>query len=147
MSRTLTLALLLALPLAACQGGSSAPSTPSGGEGVPVAPTASLTVQDPDGGAGPFALDALERLTIGVRGKGLSGESHRVRLDVTDPSGVLYAQLPAALAPAGSGEVAAVLSLQVRGTTIETFRQVGTWQVSAWIDGAPLASAAVAISE
>jgi hypothetical protein len=146
--RTLAL-LLLALPLVACQGASSTPSTPSDGGGpTPSAPSAALTIQDPTGGAGPFALDDLERLTIGVQGRDLGPGSHIVRLDVVDPSGTLYAQLPAGLAlPGSGGTAAATVPLQVHGTSIETFRQVGTWQVAAWVDGAPLASASVVVSE
>jgi hypothetical protein len=144
-----TLAFLLALPLAACQGASPGPTTPSdAGGSTPVAPSAALTIQDLAGGAGPFALDDLERLIVGIQGKDLGASSHAVRLDVVDPSGTLYAQLPAGLAlPDSGGTAATAVALQVRGTSIEAFRQVGTWQVSAWIDGAPLASASVVISE
>jgi hypothetical protein len=149
MTNHRTLALLLTLPLAACQGASPAPGSPSDpGGSTPAAPSAALTIKDPAGGAGPFALDDLERLTIGIQGKDLGAGSHIVRLDVVDPSGTLYAQLPAGLALPGSGGTAATaVALQVRGTSIEAFRQAGTWQVAAWVDGAPLASASVVISE
>jgi hypothetical protein len=143
MSRTRTLGLLLAPLLAACQS-PSAPADPSGGA---TSPAATLSILDTAGATGPFALDDLERLTIGIQGKDLGAGSHAARLDVVDPSGTLYAQLPAALAAAADGNGAGTALLQVRGTTIEGYRQVGTWQVAAWIDGAPLASAAVVISE
>ena len=146
MTNPRTFALLLAPLLAACQGGSSpgAPADPGGGM---AAPTATLSILDLGGSAGPFSLDGLERLSIGVRGQQLAAGSHAVRLDVVDPSGTLYAQLPAALAAATDGKGEATALLQVRGTTIESYRQAGTWQVAAWIDGAPLASASVVLSE
>ncbi len=146
MSRTRTLGLLLGTLLSACQGGSSA-GTPSDPGGETAAPAATLSILDAGGAAGPFSLDDLERLSLGVRGSNLSAGSHAVRLDVVDPSGVLYAQLPAALTAAADGKGAATAGLQVRGTTIESYRQAGTWQVAAWVDGAPLASASVVISE
>jgi hypothetical protein len=147
MPRTRYLGLVLATLLVACHGSSSTPAAPSPpGGGTTPPPSATLSISDATGASGPYALDGLELLSLSVNIHHLQAGAHAVRLDVTDPSGVLYAQLPAQVMSSGNSGATA-LTLQVRGTTIESFRQVGTWQVAAWVDDAPLASASVEVTE
>lgn len=149
MTRTFLLASLL---LVGCQQRSS--STPGGGgpenpgqHGGGARPTASLAVVDEAGAAGPFRLDDLDALVVEVEYKGPRSGSHAVRIDAIDPRGQLFAQLPATLVvernrPATSSNV-----LRVRGTSIDRFHQVGTWQFVAHVDGTPLARASADLTE
>ena len=144
MSRSFLLGILLSvLPLLACQ--SSAPAGQGGGPGP--APAATLAVLDSSGVQGPFAIGGLERLSLALSASNLETGSHDLRLDVTNPTGVLYAQFPSQVTVSSDGNAASSAGLQVRGTTIESFHEVGTWQVAAFVDGSPLASASLEISE
>jgi len=143
MRRATLLGLLLAT---ACQNqgqgtSSAAPASPP----ASTPPQLYLTVRDPSGGFGPFVLDDLEKLAIQVQGAHLGVGEHSLRLDVTGPDGTLYAQLPSDFEADQNELGAAATSLQVRGTTIETYRQLGTWQVVAVLDGTPTTAASVEV--
>jgi hypothetical protein len=131
-------------------GGSGAGGTGStnGGSGgtVTASPTAKLTVADPSGATGPFALADLDKLVLSIDGANLSPGAHQLRVDVMSPNGTLYAQLPATLV-ASQGTGRATSALQVRGSVIESFRESGTWQLVANVDGVPLAAASVDLNE
>jgi len=147
MRRATLLGLLLA---AACQSqGTSSTATVAPVSGNPGAqpstpPHLKLTVRDPSGAAGPFTLEELEKLAIEVQDVHLGAGDHVLRLDVTGPDGTLYAQLPATL-QIDQKEPGATVTLQVRGTTIESYRQIGTWQVVAVLDGTPVAASSVEV--
>ncbi len=161
MRRTNTspLALLLAaFLLPACSRSSSGsgasnqepPPTPAPSPvPAPAAPpsSASMTVLDQAGRAGPFALADLDKLVVVVDASHFRPGQHAVRVDVTAPAGTLYAQLPATLAVGNDGAGRASAALQVRGSLIESFHDVGTWQLLAHIDGAPVASASVDVGK
>ena len=131
------------LLLASCQRSSGNPSPPGGGGTVDPPPTATLSVVDSAGAQGPFALDGLDQLVIDVECAHLKPGAHAVRVAVTSPSGSLYAQLPATLQVGESRRGRVSSTLQVRGSTIESYRQLGTWQLVASVDGAQLAAASV----
>jgi hypothetical protein len=139
MRRATLLGLLLT---AACQSKGAGPTTdpavPS-----PSTPSLALTVRDLSGGSGPFVLDDLEKLSIAALAVHVSAGDHALRLDVTGPDGTLYAQLSSPVQADQSQQGSSTTNLQVRGTTIETYRQLGTWQVMAVLDGTPMASATV----
>jgi hypothetical protein len=145
MRRTISYAFLLAgLLLAACSGSSAGGSNGEKLSPPPASPpTAKLTVTDPSGGAGPFAIAGLDKLVIAVDASHFRPGQHAVRLDVTGPSGALYSQLPASLAVADDGTGHATAALQVRGSLIESFHDAGNWQLVAHVDGAPVASASI----
>ncbi len=160
MRRNRTLALFLgSLLLAACQSspashtaGGSGGGDPGGGGtgGTPApspSPTASMTVTDPAGGPGPFALADLEKLVITVDADHVSPGSHNLRIDVMSPGGKAYAQLPATLQASAKGQGRATATLQVRGSVIASYLDVGTWQFAAKVDDAPLAASAVDLTE
>jgi len=139
---------LTALLLGACRG-SSPPGAGGGGSGGGVVPkpTAMLKVSDPSGAFGPFAIASLEKLFISVEGANLKPGAHAVRVDVTSPRGSLYAQLPASLRADDQRRGSTVRTLQVRGSVIGTYREVGTWRMVAYVDGVPMAAASVDITE
>ncbi len=165
MRPTIAFTILLAtFLLGACSGSSSDAATSSGdgsgsaasrlvgGRGHPrkappphptPVPTASLTVSDPSGAAGPFAIASLQRLVITIDAARFEPGQHAVRVDVTAPAGTLYAQLPAALTIGKSRNGKATTALQVRGSLIESFHDTGSWEFVASIDGVPMASASV----
>lgn len=133
------------LALAACQDG---PAAPAGRPPPPPAPpgvSAALHVRDARGSAGPFRLDDVAQLAIEARYTSAEPGPHPVRIDVVAPGGTLYAQLHAAGAD-GSG--ASLHTLEVHGTPIEGFRQVGRWHFALSVGAsAPLASAEVDLTE
>jgi len=157
MRRNFALALFLgSLLVAGCRVPSSSQAPGGGatnGPGAtpvptpPPAPTASLTVVDPGGGAGPFALADLEQLVVTVAAEHVTPGSHRVRVDVMSPGGKLYAQLPASLQASDTGHGTATATLQVRGSVIESYQDSGTWQFAANVDDTPLAAASVDLTE
>ncbi len=153
MSRTISIAILVGSALLAACHGSANPSPPSApGDGAPgggtaTAPSAVLNVANASGATGPFAVANLETLAISVDGAHLSPGSHAVRLDVTSPGGTLYAQFPATLVAGQDGQGRATATLQVRGSVIESFQQVGSWRFVADVDGVPLAAASVELTE
>lgn len=159
------LAGLAALAVAGCQRSPSAPgagapaipgeppATGSPGGDLPEivppatsAPSASLSIVDPAGGSGPFRLDELEALHVRLRYTGPAGV-HTGRIDVVDPHGTLFAQLPVTLEVTASGpaaaDAAAEAKLRIRGTPVELLHQIGTWQLNASVDRTPLASATI----
>jgi hypothetical protein len=161
MRRNLTLTLVLgSLLLAACQsspvshpagasGGGDPGGGGTGGTPAPVAPspTASMTVTDLAGGPGPFALADLEKLVITVDADHLTPGSHKVRVDVTSPGGKAYAQVPTTLQASAGGQGRATATLQVRGSVIASYLDVGTWQFAANVDDTPLAASGVDFTE
>jgi len=133
-------ALLLPLALlAACQGEPPAgrPPPPPPAAGV----SATLAVHDGTGVSGPFSLAALTRLAVEARYVGVEPGPHPLRVDVLTPRGTLYAQLLGTL-DVGSGPATFSRTLEVSGTPIDAFHQVGTWRFVLTVDeGAPLATA------
>lgn len=148
MRRAILLATLL---LAACRQGSPATPPPSPDDGGQphggAKPTASLAVVDPSGAAGPFRLDDLDSLELNVTYKATRAGAHPVRIDVIDPHGVLFAQLPSTVVAEKAKPASTASVVNVRGTSIDRFHQVGTWQFVVNVDGAPLASASVDLTE
>lgn len=139
----ITVLLLGSLLVNACGDQSAEPhSQQDSTVGTDYRPTARLSVTDGSGVVGPFALGTVEKLSIRVDGGDLSPGPHAVRVDVIGPRG-LYAQLPATITIGEdrTGSTSAVM--QVRGTTIESYRQVGTWRLVATIDGAKLAKTSI----
>ncbi len=139
------------LALLACP---SAPGnrSPDGGGGggtiepPPPPPSATLSVADPSGSPGPFAIAGLDRLLIDVDCAHLAPGPHAIRVAVMSPSGSLYAQLPATLQVDDSRQGRASSTLEVRGTTIESYGRTGTWQLVAFVDGVQLAAASVELT-
>ena len=142
MRRTIIAGLLLLLGGCQGSGGDSKPPPPPS----PPSPALTLTVRDPGGWPGPFAIDLVEEWTIEVRYAHLTPGAHAVRVDVMSPGGTLYAQLPIALDVNDQGTGSATYTLQVRGTTIQSFRQVGSWQFAASLDGSARSAAAVDVT-
>lgn len=146
------LSLLLASALASCQGtpGDAAsrpalPPAPSPPGGGPAGETGStLAIADGAGRSAPFALGSLTRLALRAAYRGTPG-AHAVRIDVVGPGGTLYAQLRGDLLadPAGLGTM--TRSMEVRGTPIESFHMIGTWNFVLNVDGTPQASASVSL--
>jgi hypothetical protein len=135
------------LALAACH---DAPSAPSGRPpSPPPAPgiSASLAVRDGAGAAGPFRIGDVARIAIEASYLSLEAGRHAVRVDVLAPDGALYAQLQGSLDVGADGTGASSHALEVQGTPIEAFRQVGRWRLALSVDGAPLASSDVDLTE
>ncbi len=163
MRRTISIGILIgSFLLAACSGSPSGSNSPAGtgsgggaaggggsggGGATELPPAANLTIADPSGGTGPFAIANLERLVLTVDGSHLGPGEHAVRLDVTSPGGTLYAQLRSSLAVGQDGRGRTTTSLQVRGSVIESFQQAGSWQLVVHVDGAPMAAASVELTE
>jgi hypothetical protein len=137
--RRFRIALFLsAVALAACQR-----DTPSGP--APAAPPAWLRIRDGSGGAGPFSLRSLPRLSIDCAYAAEPG-AHAQRVDVVDPHGLLYGSLRRTVEAGPDGAVTASVGLEVHGTLIEDYHMVGAWQfVLAVDDGPALATATVDI--
>jgi hypothetical protein len=127
-----TLALVLScLVTAACQEGSAA------------AP--SLKVHDAAGDTGPLHLAQIASLGIDSAFPTTPG-SHVVRIDVLSPQGTLYGSIwdTVLVGPDGAGK--ASQRLEVRGTTIEGYHRIGTWQFLLVVDdGKPLATTSLDI--
>jgi len=145
MRNAMTLAaLLLAASLGCADPSPSRPPAPA----PPPELRATLTARDGAGASGPFALSGLESLSVEARVTGAEPGAHPAHVDVLTPRGMLYAQLPGTIEVAadGSGRLARVL--EVRGTPIESFQQVGAWRLVLVLDeGAPLATAEVGLTE
>jgi len=141
--------MLTAAALAAALGCSeqSGPSRPP----VPPPPpslTADVKVRDQAGAAGPFALSATSSLSVEVSIAGAEPGSHGARIDILTPRGTLYAQFQGTIEVGadGTGRIARVL--EVRGTPIDQFGQVGAWRfVLALGEQAALATAEVGLVE
>jgi hypothetical protein len=141
--RRAALALPALLALLACQGPAPSGRPPP----PPPAASAALSVHDGSGAAGPFKLADLERLAVDVRYAGGEPGPHSLRLDVVSPRGTLYAQLRGTLAVGADGSASASQALEVRGTPIDGFQQVGGWRFVLAVDeGEPLASAEVSLT-
>jgi hypothetical protein len=139
---------LLALPLvvlAACQSEPTGrPPPPPPAPGV----SGTLTVRDAGGTSGPFKLSELKHLAVEARYSAVEAGSHPARIDVFTPGGLLYTQYRATLEVAGAGEATLSRVLEVAGTPIEGFQQVGAWRFVLTVDeGAPLATAEVSLVE
>jgi hypothetical protein len=97
-------------------------------------------------GGTPFHLAGLANLTLEIGYTAPPGK-HAQRVEVTDPHGLLYGSLPAQVEVGLDGSVSSQQILQVAGTTIESYRMVGTWQFVLSVDGTPLASTSADIVE
>jgi hypothetical protein len=107
-----------------------------------------LVVHDGRGAQGPFRLSALAHLAIDARYVGVERGPHPARIDVITPRGTLYTQYLATLDLAASGEATLSRILEVGGTPIDDFQQVGTWRFVLTVDdGAPLAIAEASLVE
>lgn len=148
MRRAILIGIFL---LAACQrsssGSASSGDGSSSGSTGTTTPKVTLAIRDAAGVSGPFALDDLEKLAVEVACVGAAAGDHAVRVDVVSPGGTLYAQLPATLVVDAGGTGSTSSTIQVRGSTIDTFRQVGTWQLAAFVDGTAQAAASVDLTE
>jgi len=144
--------LLASLLLAACQRGhGSTVDTPTAvTPPTAISPflptTVELQVRDPAGQAGPYRMDELESLSVEIAVSSAPGV-HEARVDVVTPAGTLYAQLPATVEVGAAGGASSTATVRVRGTSIESYRQVGTWQFRAFVDGAAAASSDVDVTE
>jgi len=98
------------------------------------------------GSGTPFHLPGLASLVLEIAYTAPPG-THAQRVEVTDPHGLLYGSLPAQVEVGPDGSVSSTQSLQVAGTTIESYRLVGTWQFVLSVDGTPLASTSADIVE
>ena len=98
---------------------------------------------DSSGAPGPFLIRGLDKLLVDVDCANLRPGPHAVTVAVLSPSGSLYAQLSSTLQVGDSRKGRASSSLQVRGSTIESYRQLGTWQLVASVDDVKLAAASV----
>ena len=72
---------------------------------------------------------------------------HSLRLDVVNPRGTSYSQVPLSLQVGEGGDAIASKVIRVRGTDIQRFHQVGAWQFVATVDGVPMAAASVDLTE
>ena len=139
---TLLLSLVL---LAACSAEAPAGRPPP----PPPSPsvTGSLLVHDGTGAAGPYTLSSLTRLVVEARYAGGEAGPHPARVDVLSPRGALYAQLQGTL-DVTSGTASFSRLVEVSGTPIDQFNQVGTWRFVLTVDdAAPLATAEVSLLE
>jgi hypothetical protein len=132
--RSSTFALLLAcLGTAACQSGSAPPASPT------------LKVHDGAGDTGPLHLAQIASLSIESTFATTPG-SHAVRIDVINPQGMVYGSVRDTVVADPNGTGKASQTLQVRGTTIEGYHRIGSWQFLLVVDdGRPLASTSVDI--
>jgi hypothetical protein len=154
MRRALLVAALLtsALLVAACQkehraaGEAATPVTPPISINPIPGVTAELRVRDDAGRAGPFKLGDLDSLAVEVNVSGAVGV-HEARVDVVTPRGTLYAQLPATVEIGEAGAASSTAVVHVRGTFIESYRQTGTWQFRAYVDGVAAAASDVEVTE
>jgi hypothetical protein len=142
---------LLFVSLAACQSSRSTDAgVQSGGWATePSRPmAASIVVRDGNGVAGPFRLDELDRLTLEVKLIDAPAGSHQGQIDVLSPEGTLFGQLPVDLEVAADGTGASTLPVEVRGTSIESLRRLGTWHFAVSLGTGPaLASAEAQVTE
>lgn len=148
MSRTLAIVLVL---LGACSSPSGrsaqAPndadppsSDPTQASSTPV--TGSLTVTDAEGTTGPFRIGAVDALMLEGSCASAPPGKHTLRFDVLSPSGTVYASMPQEVVIPASGVASVQSALPLRGTTVESLRRAGTWNVTLTLDGGePLASA------
>lgn len=143
--RTGPIALAAALALAGCQG-SSPGAAPAGAPRTPVVATGTLQVLDAGGNAGPLRLADVPRLTLASTYQGDPGV-HAVRIDAFAPSGILHVQLKAPLDAGATGAGSASQGLEVEGTPIDAYHMVGTWRFVLHVDGSPLASASVDLTD
>ena len=109
--------------------------------------TGTLRIVDPVGRAGPVRLAELQHhLTAEANYAGDPG-AHSVRLDVSGPAGTLYTQLPASVDADTGGRATTSTRLEVRGTPIDGYHMTGAWKFVLVVDGTPLASAAIDVTE
>jgi hypothetical protein len=132
----------MVVAITACSSGSSKPSPAP----EPPAPTGTLVVRDGSGATGPFRLADLQRLFIDSTYAGPAGP-HDLRVDVLDPKGNTFGSLRQELTAGADGSAAASQRLEVRGTPIHLYHLVGGWRFILVVDGTPLASAAVDVSD
>jgi hypothetical protein len=139
----------LVLSLAAALGCSGGPAP--GRPPPPLPPpglSASLEIRDGSGNHGPFPLSELSRLTVDATCVGAEPGSHSLRIDILNPRGTLYAQWQAILEVGATGAASLSRALEVSGTPIDGFRQLGGWRfVLTLDDGVPLVTAEASLVE
>lgn len=137
--------LLASVALAACTGATD-PIAP--GPGAPQM-TASLTVRDSHGTPGPFRIDLLDKFAVAVQLVAAPPGPLPLRLDILNPAGELYVQLPVTAEVDSAGRATYRQDLEVQGTPIDGLRMSGVWTFRlARIDGVePLASAQAEVGE
>lgn len=140
------LLLLLALAAAGCTERPPAPPEAAPPLTAPPAPTATIRVADQAGRAGPVRLADVAHLVAQGSYAGEPG-AHAVRVDVTAPNGNVYTQLRGDLQAGADGRAVTASRLEVRGTPIDAYHMTGAWKFVLVVDGTPLASAAVDVTE
>jgi hypothetical protein len=152
--RTLALALMAvagckdalhpADPGAGSEGGTVTDGTPP--TAIPTV-AASILVRDGSGTTGPFTIDDLEELNIEVRFTSAPPGAHGVRLVMLNPRGKVSADLRGTVVIDGTGQGTYAQTIQVRGTSIERYRQTGNWTFRASFEaGDPLAATDIQVS-
>lgn len=107
---------------------------------------ASLAVTPGGEAAGSFSLATLGSLAVSANVSGAEAGAHAARIDVFSPRGTLYAQFPATVIVDSNGTAQLARVLEVHGTPVEAFQQVGTWRFAFSLDeGAPVATAQVSL--
>jgi hypothetical protein len=144
MRRALFAASLLLV--VACQEQPTASRPPS--PAPPLGTAAALNVHDGSGTTGPHRIGGLGRLVVDLRYASEERGVHDVRVDVFTPRGTLYAQLKGSIEVGADGSGSTSQTLEVQGTAIESFHQIGRWRFAVAVDGgAPLASSEVELTE
>lgn len=109
--------------------------------------TAAVVVRGPGGSLGPFRIAEVDRLV--VEASYASGERGVLpaRVDVLGPRGSVHTRLEGTFRPA-AGAVTFARDLEVQGTIIETYQQVGRWTFRLSVgEGGPVAEAQVELRE
>lgn len=125
-------------PTAAPPSGPTAPATPSSDPAVDSpapAVTGSLTVTDGAGAGGPFKIGVVSRLHLAGSCASASPGRHTLRFNVLSPSGTVYASLAREVDVSDSGTASAEGTLELHGSTIESYMRTGTWNVTLNLDG------------
>ena len=90
----------------------------------------------------------MARLRLDVLFASEDRGAHTLRIDVLSPGGALYAQLNGSVEVGADGKGSVSQPLEIAGTPIDRFRQIGKWRFLVGVDGgAPLASAEVELTE
>lgn len=135
-------------PPVAVEPGTTSPVTIPDAPGTQPAPlVAMLRVTDDSGGTGPMRIGKFSRFALEFQATAVRPGTHAARVNVLSPSGTVYASLPAQLQVGESGTATLSRVVQVRGTSIETYRRKGTWRFSVALDDAPVAVTEVELTE
>jgi hypothetical protein len=140
-----TLLAAASLAAAGCADRSTAPPEAPPRAAPPLA-TGTLRISDQAGRTGPVKLADLEHLQADATYAGDPG-AHSVRLDVTGPAGTLFTQLSGTMDAGPDGRAGTARRLEVRGTPIDGYHLVGAWRFVFVVDGSPLASATIDVTD